>query len=239
MYNAQPMSEQLQPVPSADLTPTHRYISFPAIVDSLRDFKGRLLEVGFGRGDLAVVLARRGIDVTAIDSRPLAAHFATVRNPDTTAKFEQADIVDFHASESFDAAVSTAVLHCSTSQEQLQNVLRGVAENLKRGAAFTSVFLHPDFQSDQDRMIAGRLFRRVDDQRVQIESVLEEGVIVRSPVITLFTKCQYEKSALEAGFSSCEWKDLFPNTEGRQVCDDELWGSAATKALYAMLTLRK
>ncbi len=233
------MSEHLQFLPPADLTPTHRYISFPAIADSLRNFEGRLLEVGFGRGDLAVVLARRGIDVTAIDSKPLTAHFAKLRNPHTTATFEQADITGFHASEPFDGAVSTAVLHCSTSEEELRNVLHGVVRNLKPGAVFTSVFLHPDFPSDQDRMIAGRLFRRIDDQRVQIESVLEDEVIVRSPVIMLFPKEQYEKAALEAGFSSCEWRDLFPNGEGRQAHDDELWGSATTKPLYAMLTLKK
>ncbi|MFG2053128.1 class I SAM-dependent methyltransferase [Micromonospora sp. NPDC048930] len=87
----------------------------PALAEVLDGVKGpKVLDVGCGTGDLALALARRGYDVTAIDISRVAIDMARAKAADEglTVHFEVQDATDLSVpSAPFDSVFDSGLLH--------------------------------------------------------------------------------------------------------------------------------
>ena len=115
----------------------------------------RLLDIGSGGGDLAVMLARwalrdgLSLDITGIDPDPRAASFAQRRTPLRGVSFRQAhssDLVD--EGRTYDVVISNHVLH-HLSGDELRQLLehseilaaqKALHNDLRRSAAAFALF---------------------------------------------------------------------------------------------------
>jgi trans-aconitate methyltransferase len=95
----------------------------------------RVLDVGSGTGHLTADIARRGAEVTGIDSSAEMVGRARLTYPDL--RFEVADAAEFRTSKPFDAVFSNAALHWMTEAEP---IARSIAAALKPGGRFVAEF---------------------------------------------------------------------------------------------------
>lgn len=113
----------------------------------LGDLDGkRILDLGCGVGTNAVVFARQGAKVIAVDPNAQCLGVARERADDAGVRVElhQAELADlaFLRSDSVDAAISVMAL---TTVEDLARVFRQVHRVLKPEAPFVCSFPHPAF----------------------------------------------------------------------------------------------
>lgn len=89
-----------------------------AVLDELGLRSGRALELGCGTGTNAVLLARRGFEVTGVDVAPLAIERARARaaGADVRVRFEVADVTEWVGDvEPFDLVFDRGCFHCVRS----------------------------------------------------------------------------------------------------------------------------
>ena len=103
----------------------------------------RILELGCGRGDFSVWLAKQGARVTAVDIGPdlVTAARTLARVNQVDSEFRQANIVDLpFDSATFDVVIGLAILH-HLSQADVLKAVRECYRVLKPGG--TAVFQEP------------------------------------------------------------------------------------------------
>src|ERR1043166_1260025 len=85
------------------------------VEDGEPDRKRRILDVGCGLGFLALALAQRGHDVTAIDPSKRSIKLARATHPALpNLQFENSSLEDYattHPDETFDSIIANMVLH--------------------------------------------------------------------------------------------------------------------------------
>jgi tellurite methyltransferase len=102
----------------------------------------RILDAGCGGGRNLVYLMRSGYEVFGVDDSPeaiaqaqrLAASLAP-QLPADNFRLERVEQMSF-AGESFDAVISSAVLHFAADEEQFQSMVREMWRVLRRGGIF-------------------------------------------------------------------------------------------------------
>lgn len=95
----------------------------------------KVLDIGCGTGGLTQEIAQQGHRVTGIDPSATMIQQAQALFPDV--HFQQADILDFHANNSFDVLFSNAVFHWIPQQEALLQHCRQI---LKTGGTLLCEF---------------------------------------------------------------------------------------------------
>lgn len=109
----------------------------PAIVElaDLGGFSGEVLDVGTGTGDNAILLASRGLQVTAVDFVPKALEIARQRAAATGAaiEFRLHDVLELPSlGQQFDTVLDSAVLHVFDDAAR-QRLLTGLKHVTKPG----------------------------------------------------------------------------------------------------------
>jgi SAM-dependent methyltransferase len=117
----------LQGLPHDGLPPWDTGRPQPAIVQLAEAglISGRVLDVGCGTGDNALFLAKRGFDVTGLDSAPtaLASARAKAAARGLEVRFVFADALDLaRLGEQFDTAVDSGLLHVFSNQDRARLV---------------------------------------------------------------------------------------------------------------------
>jgi 2-polyprenyl-3-methyl-5-hydroxy-6-metoxy-1,4-benzoquinol methylase len=114
------------------------------LMDVLSPLAGqKVLELGCGRGDLAVFLAKQGAEVTAVDIGPslIAASRMLAEVNHVSCDFRQANIVDLpFEADSYDKVVGLMILH-HLSRHDLERALHESFRVLKPGGV--AVFYEP------------------------------------------------------------------------------------------------
>ena len=101
---------------------------------------GTALDAGMGPGRLALELARRGWEVSGLDSAAEMVALASARMPDASDRFSVGDIENLpFPAESFDGVVATGVLEYSS----LERALGEVARVLKPGGRAVVSYPNP------------------------------------------------------------------------------------------------
>ncbi|XVV17439.1 class I SAM-dependent methyltransferase [Actinoplanes sp. CA-131856] len=85
----------------------------PALTDVLhQDLPGpKILDLGCGTGDLAITLARRGYDVTAVDVSAVAIHTARTKAGDLPIHFEVQDATTLTLPTTYNTLIDCGLLH--------------------------------------------------------------------------------------------------------------------------------
>ncbi|HXK49699.1 MAG TPA: class I SAM-dependent methyltransferase [Clostridiales bacterium] len=134
--------------------------------------KPKVLELGCGDGQLAVMLAEKGFDVTGIDISPTAVEWAKERTD--KAKFIVGDVLDTgFKSDSFDIIIDSYCLHCIIGEDR-KKMLSEVKRLLKCGGLFAGITMSNTIPEDIKQFfnekremvkngIAGRYIGRADD----------------------------------------------------------------------------
>ncbi|MCA1594133.1 MAG: class I SAM-dependent methyltransferase [Acidobacteria bacterium] len=126
----------------------------------------RILDAGCGGGRNLVYFLRNGFDVSAIDLSPEAV--ASVRRvasilaphlPDSNFRVEAVEAMTFD-DLSFDAVISSAVLHFATDERQFEKMLLAMWRALRRGGIFFA-------RLASDIGIEGRV-RRIEGRRYSL-----------------------------------------------------------------------
>jgi len=110
---------------------------------ALPHLRGRVLDFGCGLGNLAIIAARRGCSVVALDASPVAiAHVRGVAARDALAiHAAEADLRSYELTDDFDSVVSIGLLmffDCATAIRQLENLKSRVRPG---GTAIINVLL--------------------------------------------------------------------------------------------------
>ncbi|WP_448641190.1 class I SAM-dependent methyltransferase [Geodermatophilus sp. URMC 63] len=125
----------MRPVP--DLSWDHDAHYRPVLLGALPSRCERVLEVGCGGGDLAVLLAERVTRVDAVDRSPEMVALARARVP-AAVRVVAADVLDLDLpAGGYDAVVSTSVLH----HLPLEEALRSWAAAVRPGGVVAAVAL--------------------------------------------------------------------------------------------------
>ena len=120
-----------------DLSWDHNARYWPLLLRALPDRCERVLEVGCGAGDLAVVLAGRAASVEALDRSPAMVALARDRLPPGVRVLE-GDVLELGLpAGGYDAVVGTGVLH----HLPLEEALRTLAAGLRPGGVLVMVAL--------------------------------------------------------------------------------------------------
>ncbi|MEX5717495.1 class I SAM-dependent methyltransferase [Geodermatophilus maliterrae] len=125
----------MRPVP--DLSWDHNAHYWPLLLRALPPRCDRVLEVGCGAGDLAALLARRGVRVDAVDRSPEMVALARARVPPSV-RVVEADVADLDLpAGGYDAVVSVSALH----HLPLEPALRTWAAAVRPGGVLAAVAL--------------------------------------------------------------------------------------------------
>jgi len=87
----------------------------PAFEALAGDLSGRVLDIGCGTGEQALMAARRGLEATGIDASPAAIEIARrkARERGLTARFLVHDALDLASlDEKFDTVLDSGLFHC-------------------------------------------------------------------------------------------------------------------------------
>lgn len=127
----------------------------------------RALEFGCGTGLNAILLARRGFDVTAVDISPAAIAAAEENLPaDLDVAFLAADILDGPvAGAPFGFALDRGCLHSFDTADDRRRCARAVAENLGAGGWWLSMIGSadgPDISPGPPRLTAAEVAAAVE-----------------------------------------------------------------------------
>ncbi|MBM7806050.1 SAM-dependent methyltransferase [Geodermatophilus bullaregiensis] len=125
----------MRPVP--DLSWDHSAHYRPLLLRALPPRCDRVLEVGCGAGDLAALLAGRGVRVDAVDRSPEMVALARARVPATVRVVEADALALDLPAGGYDAVVSTSVLH----HLPLEEALRSWAAAVRPGGVLAAVAL--------------------------------------------------------------------------------------------------
>jgi tellurite methyltransferase len=128
----------------------------------------KVLDAGCGGGRNLIYFLRSGYDVYGVDQsreaiaqvRALSSTLAPHLSADNFRE-EYVEKMSF-ADESFDAVISSAVLHFSRDEEQWQSMMREMWRVLKPGGIFFARLTSTIGMEDQVKLIAGRRYHLPD-----------------------------------------------------------------------------
>lgn len=125
----------------------------------------RILDAGCGSGRNLVYFMREGFDVCAVDTSPDAvahvralAGMLAARLPDENFRTEPVEKMSF-ADESFDAVLSSAVLHFARDEAHWRDMLREMWRVLKPGGLFFARLASTEGVEQEVQHLGGRRYR--------------------------------------------------------------------------------
>jgi SAM-dependent methyltransferase len=138
---------------------------FDQLLKGRFDPGARLLDAGCGSGRNLVYFLREGFDVCGVDTSPgavaqvrLLARALAPNSPEENFRQEPVEAMSF-ADESFDAVLSSAVLHFARDEAHWLAMVREMWRVLKPGGIFFSRLSSTDGVEDFLEPLGGRRFR--------------------------------------------------------------------------------
>ncbi len=132
---------------------------------------GRVLELGAGAGRVSVPLARRGLDVTALElsSAMLERGRAFATRENVSIQWIQADMRDFDLPERFPLVIApfNALMHLYALDDQ-DRALERIAAHLEPGGVFAFDLYQPRFGMENALRHEGETFTDPDGGRTDV-----------------------------------------------------------------------
>jgi tellurite methyltransferase len=158
----------------------------------------RILDAGCGGGRNLVYFIRSGYEVFGVDNSPEAvaqarslAQGLAPRFPAENFRVEKVEQMSF-ADESFDAVLSSAVLHFASNEEQFQSMTREMWRVLKRGGIFFARLASDIGIENRVRHLEGRRYHLPDgsdrflvDEEMLLGMTVELGGEFIEPIKTV------------------------------------------------------
>ena len=132
---------------------------------------GRMLELGAGAGRVSVPLARRGLDVTALELSPamIERGRAFSARENVRIHWHQADMRDFDLSARFPLVIApfNALMHLYALDDQ-DRALERIAAHLEPGGVFAFDLYQPRFGAENALRHEGETFTDSDGSRTDV-----------------------------------------------------------------------
>jgi len=233
----------------ASAEPSKQFVQYPEMLRLLGDVKGKnILDVGCGPGLLTRQIAQRGANVIAYDvsveqisialseekQNPLAIQYI-VADPSNVEEALK-DKLGMAISD-FDIAISTLVLHYAEDSTHLDQFFSSTYRLLVEGGRFIAIISNPNY-SKLGKKAYNRIFYRTNG-KMKADFLDPAGVVKFSISYSDFSREDYEKSAVRAGFRKIEWSSLQITKEGLEKMGEEFWGDFEEDCPYVVFVAFK
>ena len=223
------------------------------IRQEVNDPNPRVLDVGCGTGNHAVLLAAEGYDITAIDLSPDMIKIAAAKNSE--AKFKSADIAEMPESGFHFSYSVFNVINCLDTLESLTAFFKEISVRLERGGVFLVESWNPiaivaappevverTYEFEDERIVrkvspAWDFLRQRLDLRYDVNvygtgaraEKLKSFTVVHQ--LVLFTPLEIEYCLKQAGFGDIKIRTALPELAEATATDRMLAFTARKQAL--------
>lgn len=224
----------------AKVDPLKQYAQYPSALRELGDIKKKLvLDVGCGDGIFSRKMTEQDAKVVGYDISEKQINLAKEEDKNNHRNIEYSvdDPYTFTSNLIFDKAVSVLVLQHAANRQYLLQFFKSTYKLLKKSAEFVSVIYNPEFKQFGNKFCNRRVYRTNKGIRNVFYDNKDQKVI--SVNISNFSKKDYEKSAIQAGFKSVEWRTLKIEEKGLKKLGSKFWDSFKNDCLYIIFIAKK
>ncbi|MCB1532318.1 MAG: class I SAM-dependent methyltransferase [Alphaproteobacteria bacterium] len=199
---------------------------YAAVIDALDLKNGNLvsiLDIGCGSGDFEVLLANKFPhlnNILAYDPQSVQVSEAKKKSLENV-EFVCCSTLHFDRDQKFDFAVSILVLPYAETQEDLNDVFAVASRHLKPCGKFISVTYNPDFDPDEEQILASRNFERLGLNGLGVKFVdPENGGVQFETKAVQHGANSYMAAAHLSGFSKISHDVLYLDKNGARMSSD-------------------
>jgi len=220
--------------------PNKRFVQYPNTLRLLGNLSGKkVLDIGCGNGIFTRMMAMQGASIVGYDVSEKQIQKAQQVEEAAGLNIKYFITERFESlSEKFDIATAIMVLICAMDEKQLGNIFADASSVLYTNGKFICLTLNPDFKRFGE-IICNRRFTKKADDNIDIEFFDDAGKLSFSITDTFFSAAQYEKAALENGFTEIKWEKLEISPEGLKEKGVKFWEGYEDDCPYIGLTLSR
>jgi 2-polyprenyl-3-methyl-5-hydroxy-6-metoxy-1,4-benzoquinol methylase len=221
--------------------PAKRYLQYPESLRLVGDIKDKeVLDVGCGNGMFTRMMARAGAHVTAYDASFEQVKSAAEKEHEEPLgiSYIVSDRKPIEEDEKYDLVSSIMVLPCAENKAELADMFSDAYSALKPGGKMSIMTLNPNFKR-YDEQVVGRIFKKRNESKIDIDFVNDDGTLRFSIVDTYFSQPDIEEVLERAGFKDFSWEKLRVQSEGVEEKGDEYWDGYEDDCPYIGLVASK